>query len=293
MPGAADINSALSVKCSLPAYATVSYCITLTPQRMEIDSPDRAVLFSSGPVSYIVTFYNDNGDEWGNPQMGNRFPPLGLAGSLQHASINPQFSIHLNTSSGITTGLCQNRFLIRLYYNYTNKNIADPQQLCAAAPPQGTLAAPDQYMTVQATAEKSCRILNFRGVNFGRHYRLDNVPAQTGIIRVECSDTVAYRIGISGGQNAQNGKRAMRCQTPETCGNNLIYYDIYRDPKYSSSGIWGDDWNDANSIVKNVTVWVRGADRYSPPVRIYPGQTTPPPGAYRDSVIVTIRTDMD
>jgi len=288
------INSALSVKCSMPAYATAFYCITLTPQRMLSPNINATVLLDNRNDFYIIDFVNDNGDRWGNPQMGNYWnggPQLGLAGSSKHASINPQFSIDLNPE-GLDVGLHQNRFLIRLYYNYTNTNIADPQQLCAAAPPQGTLAAPDQYMTVQATAERSCQFYAVGGVNFGKYYSLDKVRDQTGLIHVNCTQDITFRVGISSGRNGQNGKRAMRCQTPETCGQSLIYYDIYRDPRYSSGGIWGDDWNNAGSIIKDTVAWYSSFD-YSPPVRIYPGQTTPPVGVYQDTVIITIRTDMD
>jgi len=293
-----QINSNISVSCSdLPANKTLAYCVTLTPQINPPYSYNNRFLFNGSDSWHIVYFYDNDGKDWGNPQIGNSYPPLGLAGFAAAALVNNKgieqpFHMQLNpfTAGGAPdrTGLYQNIFIADLYYNFSNANISDPQQLCAKTVPQGTQSSLNHRMTVKATSERTCMFRTIKSIQFQANFSPDNVPPETGEIGVFCTSGLTYKVGLSAGDNGQDGKRAMRCQTSLTCGNSLIYYDIYKDTNFSSAGVWGNDWNDPDSIVTYTSHgWF---EYYHPAVRIYKGQNAPA-GSYRDSVIITLRPD--
>jgi len=287
--GVKTFKASISIQCySQPANAQINYCITITPRQQQKGAKPQALY--NNTFNWIgLDFFDVNRRAWGNPKIGGDYPAAGMTGSFNTAAntdqtINIPFIINAylysSKTSILTLGLFQNIFTAQLYYTYAN--IADPQQLCSATPPPGTYADTPRNMTVQVTAIGSCTIKTVSAINFGKYFSLDKVPPATGQIDVYCTKGLIYKLGLNGGQNAKHGKRAMKCRTPDTCGNNLIYYDIYQDA--AGKQIWGN--NSDNSVKYTADNSTRS---YHPTARIYAGQTTPPAGNYRDTIIVTLK----
>jgi spore coat protein U-like protein len=132
-------------------------------------------------------------------------------------------------------------------------------------------------MTVQVTITASCTINSAATLNFGTQGVLATNVDQTSTLQVTCTNTTPYNIGL----NAGTGSGATVATRKLTSGANTVNYTLY-----SNSGrttVWGN-------TVSTDTVAGTGngaAQSYTVYGRI-PAQTTPAPGAYTDTITVTV-----
>ena len=132
-------------------------------------------------------------------------------------------------------------------------------------------------MAVQVTITATCTINSASTLNFGTQGVLATNVDQTSTIQLTCTNTTPYNIGL----NAGTGSGATVATRKLTSGANTVNYTLY-----SNSGrttVWGN-------TVSTDTVAGTGngaAQSYTVYGRI-PAQTTPAPGAYTDTITVTV-----
>jgi spore coat protein U-like protein len=145
-------------------------------------------------------------------------------------------------------------------------------QLC---PAMTTGTATWGNMTVRIDVPKKCLITG-NTLNFGTTAAIGaNIDGTTNM-SVACSNTFAYSIGLGNGLNGSSATtRKMNL------GASLVTYALYRDAGRSLN--WG-------STIGTDTLGGTGTG-LTVSVPVYgrvPVQTTPPPGTYTDTVVVTV-----
>ena len=131
---------------------------------------------------------------------------------------------------------------------------------------------------VTITIQSNCIVQSATDLAFGSQGVLSaNVDAQS-TISVLCTDTTAYTIGINAGTGAGATVAARKMTGP---GAATVTYSVYRDAAHTL--VWG-------TTIGTDTVAATG-NGSAQPVTVYgrvPPQGTPVPGAYSDTLTVTV-----
>jgi spore coat protein U-like protein len=130
---------------------------------------------------------------------------------------------------------------------------------------------------VQMTIAAQCIINSAATLNFGSQGVLSANTDQTSTLSVQCTNSTAYNIGLDAG----TGSGASVAVRKMTSGGNTINYSLYTDAGRST--LWGNTiGTDTVSATGNGS-----AQSYTVYGRV-PSQTTPAPGAYADTITVTV-----
>ena len=130
---------------------------------------------------------------------------------------------------------------------------------------------------VQMTITAQCIINSAATLNFGSQGVLSSNVDQSSTLSVQCTNTTPYNIGLDAG----TGTGATVAVRKMTSGGNTINYSLYTDA--SRTTVWGNTVGTdtvaatGNGAAQNYTVYGR-----------VPSQTTPAPGAYADTITVTV-----
>jgi spore coat protein U-like protein len=226
---------------------------------------------SNGPGTLSYELYSDPGMTviWGSAGSGN--PPPPIIAQLAGGAASGQALIYgrvFGGQQGAEPGSYASNFSggnIDVRYEVTNSSD------CSI--PSGTPAASSSF-NVQATVEKECFVTT-EPVSFGAHGVLNaNVDAE-GAVNVRCTPATNYRIRLNGGAAA-----AAPTERQMSKGAATITYGLYRNDTRDQP--WGDTEGTAATGSGNGT---------EQPHVVYgrvPPQTTPAPGLYTDTVIVTV-----
>jgi|ERR1043165_4788661 spore coat protein U-like protein len=132
--------------------------------------------------------------------------------------------------------------------------------------------------TVSATVVATCTINSASTLNFGNNIGVlaANID-QSSTIQVTCTNTTPYSIGLDVG----TGSGATVAVRKLTSGGATINYTLYSDSGHNT--VWGNTpptdtvAGTGNGSAQSFTVFGR-----------IPPQTTPAPGAYTDTITVTV-----
>ncbi|SMO43490.1 Csu type fimbrial protein [Paracoccus laeviglucosivorans] len=129
---------------------------------------------------------------------------------------------------------------------------------------------------VQALVSANCRVVA-DDLNFGTTGFLDQAVNGASAMRVTCTSGSSYQVGIGYGLHGTNvNDRHMQSLT-----GRRIAYQLYRNSGRSQTwGLLADGLTAAGTgtgATQNYTIFGR-----------VPAQTTPPPGTYADTVVVTV-----
>lgn len=130
---------------------------------------------------------------------------------------------------------------------------------------------------VQLTITAQCIINSAANLNFGSQGILSSNVDQSSTLSVQCTNTTPYNIGLDAG----TGTGATVAVRKMTSGANTINYSLYTDAARTT--VWGNTISTdtvaatGNGSAQNYTVYGRT-----------PSQTTPAPGAYADTITVTV-----
>jgi spore coat protein U-like protein len=130
--------------------------------------------------------------------------------------------------------------------------------------------------TVSATVPTSCYV-TATPLDFGTVGLLQTNVDAPGTIGVQCTNAVPYTVGLDGGQTGATDPT----QRKMSKGSEQVTYGLYRNAARSLA--WGNITGTntvagvGNATVQNITVYGR-----------VPAQTTPSPGLYADTVVVTV-----
>ena len=153
--------------------------------------------------------------------------------------------------------------------------------LCVAlvATTPATAATVGTTLNVDATVTANCTVSS-SAVSFGSVNPISgsNYDA-AGSITVTCTSGTGWvaTSGVGAGSGATYASRRM------TSGANLLNYNLYVDA--ARTNVWGDGSGTTFTIANSGTGAAQAVNVYG---RVPSGQTTVPPGAYADTVAVTV-----
>ena len=152
------------------------------------------------------------------------------------------------------------------YFAYVNANVS------GCSKPYGI-----EYPTFQVTANviAFCEV-SATDLDFGVAGLLNANVDSTGTITVRCTRGTPYTVALSGGLAGATTPDQRRM----TNGANSVRYGIYRNSARTLG--WGDQ---PTNIVSGTGTG--NAQYYTTYGRVFP-QTTPPPGTYTDTIVVTV-----
>jgi spore coat protein U-like protein len=147
--------------------------------------------------------------------------------------------------------------------------------LCFASAASAATATGTINESITITA--SCTVGTSTTVAFGSQGLLNSPVNNTGALSVQCSNTTPYNVGLDpgGASGATVTTRAM------SGGGATVSYALYRDSGRTLN--WGETVGTdtlagtGNGAAQSITVYAQ-----------VPAQTTPAPGAYTDTVNVTV-----
>lgn len=134
--------------------------------------------------------------------------------------------------------------------------------------------------TVSAAVPATCTV-NAATLDFGTAGVLAANRDATSNLSIVCTRGAAYKIALGAGQNDGGlGVNARKIKS----GSVTIGYQLYQDP--SRSVVWGETLSGGGANVKSDTG--TGLTQSHTVYGRVPPQTTPAPGTYTDTVVVTI-----
>lgn len=139
-------------------------------------------------------------------------------------------------------------------------------------------------VNIELRVENDC-IITAPALDFGSAPLAGSFDPVTRTILIRCSAGAAYSVGLDDGENPAGGVRRMQS------GANHLQYEIYKTASAS------DRWGAVGGARRGSASADSGAGVYDSVTTqaftyraaILPGQITPPPGTYRD----TVRIDVD
>lgn len=146
-----------------------------------------------------------------------------------------------------------------------------------ASIPQAGAATATSTFNVTMTIQGQCTVASTTNLQFGAAGVLTSQITATSTIGVQCTNTTPYNVGLDPG----SATGATVTSRKMTGGAATVNYALYRDSGYTQN--WGQTIatdtvsGTGNGAVQNLTVYGQ-----------VPAQTTPAPGAYTDTVKVTV-----
>jgi spore coat protein U-like protein len=131
--------------------------------------------------------------------------------------------------------------------------------------------------SVQLTISASCIISSASSLTFAASGVIATAINQTSTIQVQCTNTTAYNIGLNPG----TATGATVTTRKMTSGSNTINYSLFRDAGMTSN--WGQTVG-TDTVSSTGTGAVQSFTVYGQ----VPAQSTPAPGAYSDTITVTV-----
>lgn len=140
-------------------------------------------------------------------------------------------------------------------------------------PSQGSVSASQPDFTVRAVVERACSV-SAVDMDFGTKGVLDGAADATGQVRVTCSQSTPYEIGLVVPSGETAAARTM------SKGSETVQYGLYKDAGRTAP------WGDAGSQLMTGTG--SGTQQALTVYGRVPPQTTPSAGVYTDTVVVNV-----
>jgi spore coat protein U-like protein len=269
----ADTTSTFTVTCTGNKNKTVHLCIEMSGGSPS-DAGKRAL--SNGARFLDHEFYSDPSRTqlWGS--WGAVVPAYGAGGVTQdlpigsNGSASQSFTLYARI-------LANQQSSAPLTYSWSSASPGIEYSYKGNTPcPNGSNTTTGGATVWTATVLANCKV-SATGVNFGSSGPITSNVDATGTVSVQCTNSTPYTVALNGGNAAASDptKRKM------SKGAETITYGLYQNSARSQP--WG-------SSSGTNTVGGTGTGS-SQPLTVYgrvASQTTPSPGSYADSVVVTV-----
>lgn len=271
--GAVDTTGNVNITCNSTLGATFRICLNLNAGAGGSTSGVRHML---GPDNARLNynFFQDaaRATPWGSRTQSALGTPVFLQLSVPIlGSVSTSRTIYARVAGdqqGVSPGVYTSTF--------AGANVELNWRTTSAASCDGLTQNPtNSNFSVQANVTPNCNV-TAQDINFGNHGVLDAAVDATGAVAVNCTSGTTYNVGLNNGLNG-DGPTQRRMML----GEQAITYGLYQDAARSQP--WGNTIgsNTASGTgagaTQNLTVYGR-----------VPSQTTPAPGTYTDTVVVTV-----
>ena len=276
-----DTTSTFTVSCSGGTSGQVMrLCMNIGPGSTATGpSGERVLRSSSDYVDHELYANAAHTQVWGSwgISVSSPYPSGSAAGVQQDVTLD-------STGSGTYTFTIYARILggqaSKPLGSYTwtgsGPTVQYRAQAGATACPTTGGSSDGGAMALTATLSANCTV-STTAVNFGSTTTTSTNINLTGTLTVLCTNLIPYNIGL----NAGLGSGATVTNRKMTSGANTVSYSLYRNSARTS--VWGQtigtDTQSGTGTGSNQSVTVYGS---------VPTQTTPAPGTYTDTVVVTV-----
>ncbi|MGZ5826929.1 MAG: Csu type fimbrial protein [Xanthobacteraceae bacterium] len=270
-------TATLSMNCTGTADSTVRICPNINAGSGGTTTGNPRFLLNGGQqLNYNL--FQDNGytSVWGSTLWGfaGAYPaptidlPLNSSGSGSTTrTLYGQVWAGQQTLAGGTHTSSFAGVQVVVAYDYATAGT------CTSIGSSHGTAAP---FTASALNSTTCSV-SASNVNFGSAGVLRSALDATGQVSIVCTSLAPYTVALNGGNSAATDP----AQRKMSMGGEQITYGLYRDSGRTQA--WGDSdgvntvGNTGSGLTQNLTVYGR-----------VPAQTTPSPGTYSDTVVVTV-----
>jgi spore coat protein U-like protein len=274
LSGAADdTTSTFTVSCTGTKNTTVRLCIEMSAGS-PTDAGKRAL--SNGTTFLDHEFYSDSGrtQVWGS--WGSVVTAYGSAGVTSDLALGSTGSASV-TLTVYARVLANQQTAKPLAYTWsaTSPGIKYGTKGTTACP-TGSKTTTGGTTTWTSTVPSNC-LVSATGVNFGSAGIIAANVDATGSTTVQCTSTTPYTVGLDGGTSGATDPT----QRKMSKGAEKITYGLYQNSARTQP--WG------NTVGTNTESGTGTGSGQALTVYGRVGsQTTPSPGAYSDSVVVTV-----
>jgi spore coat protein U-like protein len=268
-----DSTATMSVSCSGTPLARILICPSLGGGSGGATASTRNMLSGSNALGYQLYSDSVRSAVWGSSSWA--YPARPPAFTLTLSAIGtgsgtaPIYGSVFGGQATVGTGNYISTFSgahVEFRYRYTSSSS------CATG--SGTVARPS--FNVSGSVAANC-LVSTQNIDFGSRGVLSSNVDATGAVSVTCTPATAYTVGLSNG-NSGTGPTNRRM----TLGNAAVIYGLYRDANRSQP--WGDAATPGSTVAGSGN---GAAQAYTVYGRV-PPQTTPAPGVYSDTVVVTV-----
>lgn len=137
--------------------------------------------------------------------------------------------------------------------------------------------SPPSASTATVTIPSFCSVGASSSVAFGTAGILSSAIDATGTVRVTCTNTTSYSVGLDTGSNASGSTRRMK----HASSVSYVTYELYLDASHST--VWGTS---GGNLKSGTGTGIQQS--YSVYGRIPSQSPAPAPGSYSDTIAVTV-----
>jgi spore coat protein U-like protein len=264
---AVDTTATMTIICSGGQNTGQRLCVSIGAGSAS-DATSRKMTGPGGNTARYDLYSNSARTTlWGSWETGYDSAGVQLdvsRGSTTNVTVYGRFSAAQQT---VPPGAYTATFTANPFVRYANKGVAS----C----PTGGLTASTSF-SATATVLSSCNV-NATSVNFGSSGILSGNTDAQGTLSIQCSPSLPYTISLNGGSSGATDPT----QRKMSFSGANVTYGLYRDSARTLP--WGSTvGTDTTSgtgtgVTQTQTAYGRVA-----------AQTTPKPGSYTDSVVVTV-----
>ncbi|MGZ9719422.1 Csu type fimbrial protein [Rhizobium miluonense] len=237
----------------------------------------RQMVSGTNPLNYQI--YSDSGrtvvwgsSTWSYPSRAPAFAmTMTILGGILSAATGSMtlYGTVLGSQPTAAAGAFTSNFSTTdtsFYYSYSSATNCDS--------PSGSVGTAP--FSVSASVAANC-LVSIQNVNFGTQGVLHTNVDATGSVTATCTQGTTYTISLNGG-NASAAPTARKMSK----GTETVTYGLYKDSNRSQP------WGDANTPGSTVAGTGTGTAQLLTVYGRVPPQTTPSPGSYTDTVVVTL-----
>jgi len=270
-----DTTATVSINCTGTLLRVIRLCPNLGSGTGGTTESNRQMLSGANALTYQLYSTTWGGTIWGSDLFADPPTPPALSVTLSllgSGSVSATvFARAFGGQSTAPAGAYASTYSstqAQLRYQYCSGTCP----ACSAAIPSTTNAT----FTVSATVAANCLVLA-QNINFGSIGVLSANVDATGQVTVTCTPTTSYTISLNGGTTGSPPASRKMSKGAET-----VTYGLFKDA--ARSQIWGDASTPGSTVPGTGTGLAQNLVVYG---RVLP-QTTPSPGLYTDTVVVTV-----
>jgi spore coat protein U-like protein len=274
--GNVDTSATANINCTGLLLTTIRLCPNLGSGTGGLTESNRQMLSGANVLTYQLYSSTWGGTVWGSDLFADppTPPPLSVTlNALGSGSISP--TVFARAFGGQSTAP-PGSYLTTYSGNQAQLRYAVcPLGICPACS-AGLAGSANATFTVSATVAANCLVLA-QNINFGSIGVLSANLDATGQVTVTCTPTTSYTISLNGGTTGSPPASRKMSKGAET-----VTYGLYKDA--ARSQVWGDAGTPGSTVAGTGTGLAQNLVVYG---RV-PPQSTPSPGLYTDTVVVTV-----
>jgi len=264
---AVDTAATMTITCSGGQAQGQRLCISIGAGPAS-DATSREMTSGGNTARYDLYSNSTRTTLWGSWESGYDTAGVQLdvtRGSTTNVTVYGRF---LASQQTVPAGSYTASFTANPMVRYGNKQGAPN---C----PTGGLTASTSF-SATATVQSNCN-MSTTAVNFGSQGVLNSNKDAQGTLSIQCTASLPYTVSLDGGTSAATDPTQRKMSS---AGTNIVY-GLYRDSARTQP--WG------NTVGTNTASGTGTGTAQTQTVYGRVGaQTTPAPGAYTDSVVVTV-----